>query len=244
MKETFTRLDYSLFFLMLAFNSGMGIYYGLYRKQKTANDFLLGGKQMSVVPTALSIITRYIYTIWKLLSSGNTLYVYSSLSGLILLSLPAEIYRYGITMLLISPLHIPVFAIACYVYIVVFYKLQVTSIYEYFKIRYDDRIRIFASFLYLAHMLLIPPVVIYIPALALSQGMFFTIFHYCILTSIYSIRSSRALHNPNSMRRLHILHRHGWNEGRSLVWYFANYINVRIHFSDINIRDYRQQRIR
>lgn len=58
MKEGFTWLDQLLFALMLIVSSGIGIYHGIYKKQKSANEYLLGGKQMSVAPIALSLITR------------------------------------------------------------------------------------------------------------------------------------------------------------------------------------------
>lgn len=69
-----------------------------------------------------------------------------------------------------APLHVIILAVACYVYLPVFNQLQVTSIYEYFNMRYDNRIRTMASFLYIVHMIFILPIVIYLPALALSQG--------------------------------------------------------------------------
>lgn len=56
------------------------------------------------------------------------------------------------------------------VYLPVFYKLQLTSSYEYLKLRFDTRIRVMASFLYALANLLYIPVVIYVPALAFSQG--------------------------------------------------------------------------
>ncbi|GJQ68439.1 hypothetical protein Trydic_g17025 [Trypoxylus dichotomus] len=135
---------------MLLVSTGIGIYHGLYKKQKNATDYLLGGKQMTVAPITMSLIT-------------------SSLSGLTLLSLPADIYRYGITLLITSPLHIIILIISCYIYVPVFYNLQITSIYEYFKIRYNNKIRMLASFLYVVHMMFLLPIFIYIPSLALSQ---------------------------------------------------------------------------
>lgn len=56
------------------------------------------------------------------------------------------------------------------IYLPVFYKLQLTSSYEYLKLRFDGRIRVMASFIFALAMLLYMPIVIYIPALAFSQG--------------------------------------------------------------------------
>lgn len=67
--------------------------------------------------------------------------------------------------------------ISCYViaelYLPVFYKLQLTSSYEYLALRFDTNIRVLASFIYAVSMLLYMPIVIYIPALAFSQGRFY-----------------------------------------------------------------------
>ncbi|KAI4470151.1 sodium-coupled monocarboxylate transporter [Holotrichia oblita] len=95
---------------------------------------------------------------------------YSSLSGLAVLGVPADIYRYGVTYmfaLLIFPL---VILVGAMIYIPIFYKLQITSTYEYLSLRFDKRIRIFASILFTIQLLLFLPIVIYIPALALAQA--------------------------------------------------------------------------
>lgn len=94
----------------------------------------------------------------------------SQLSALILISLPADTYRYGLTFSLTIPLMIVVSAVAYYVYLPVFYKLEVTSIYEYLNLRFNNTVRIYASLLFTIHMLLYTPIVVYVPALALGQG--------------------------------------------------------------------------
>lgn len=55
---TFSRLDYFLFVFMLVVSALVGVYFGFIKKQNTAHDYLLGGKQMSIIPVSLSIISR------------------------------------------------------------------------------------------------------------------------------------------------------------------------------------------
>ncbi|KAF7285221.1 hypothetical protein GWI33_011544 [Rhynchophorus ferrugineus] len=56
-----------------------------------------------------------------------------------------------------------------YAYLPVFYKLQITSSYEYLNLRFNNTVRLLGSILFLTKMLLYIPIVIYVPALAFSQ---------------------------------------------------------------------------
>lgn len=89
-----------------------------------------------------------------------------------LLAIPADVYNFGINY---SISCISVFLTAvinAYVYLPVFHKLQMTSTYEYLKMRFNAQIRMLASFLFTLYVLLHLPVVIYVPALALEQGIY------------------------------------------------------------------------
>lgn len=91
-------------------------------------------------------------------------------SGITLLAVPAHIYSYGVAYLLSIPTFISAAAITFYAFLPVFYELQITSIYEYLAERFDSKVSTFASALFTISMSNYLPIVIYIPALALSQG--------------------------------------------------------------------------
>lgn len=55
------------------------------------------------------------------------------------------------------------------IYLPVFYKMQLTSVYEYLEARFDKKIRLVSSFLFLIQSFLYLPIVIYVPALAFSH---------------------------------------------------------------------------
>lgn len=55
---TFSPYDYALFGGMLVVSALVGVYFGCYKKQKTANDYLLGGRNMGVFPIATSLAAR------------------------------------------------------------------------------------------------------------------------------------------------------------------------------------------
>lgn len=57
---TFSWFDYGLFVAMLLLSVLIGLYFGCCGHQDSINEYLLGGKEMSVVPIAISLVARYI----------------------------------------------------------------------------------------------------------------------------------------------------------------------------------------
>lgn len=55
---------------------------------------------------------------------------YSHVSGTMLLGVPSEIYSYGTQFLILGILNAFVIIIVVYIYLPVFYDLQLTSVYE------------------------------------------------------------------------------------------------------------------
>lgn len=54
---TFNWYDYSLFGLLLGLSVAIGLYFGCTgNKQSTTNDYLFGGKRMTTIPVALSLV--------------------------------------------------------------------------------------------------------------------------------------------------------------------------------------------
>lgn len=97
-------------------------------------------------------------------------FFFSHTSGTTLLAVPAEIYRFGASYWLIALTMIVIVLLTAHVYLPVFFTLQITSTYEYLEMRFDNKVRNFASFLFTMSRLLFLPIVIYIPALACSSG--------------------------------------------------------------------------
>ncbi|KAK9722153.1 Sodium:solute symporter family [Popillia japonica] len=132
------------------------IYFGFIKKQSTADDYLLGGKKMSVTPIAMSMIS-------------------SIISSITLLGVPTDIYKYGVTYGC-ATITLLLAMVLSYLYCLpVFYALQVTSTYEYLEKRFDSSVRSIVSALFTLSMFLYLPIVIYLPALALSQATSFNV---------------------------------------------------------------------
>lgn len=102
-----------------------------------------------------------------------------------MVGLPADVYKYGITCT-ITLLVIPLVMLAGgFVFLPVFYNLQITSIYEYLSLRFCNKTRIFASILFTIYLVLFLPIVTYVPALALAQGN--KRYNYCSILVLHSI---------------------------------------------------------
>ncbi|XP_026284118.2 sodium-coupled monocarboxylate transporter 1 [Frankliniella occidentalis] len=150
MELTFHPADYTLFVLMMLMSALIGVYYGCYKRQDSVSEYLHGGKTMSVLPVAMSLIS-------------------SNISGITMLAVPAEMYLYGTQFALLGIMVFPAVIVVMYWFLPMFFNLQCNSSFEYLEMRFDRRVRQLGSFLFALGQLLYMPVVIYVPCLALNQ---------------------------------------------------------------------------
>lgn len=165
----FTWTDYTFFGGMLTISTLIGIYFGFFgKKQNTANEYLMGGKQMHAIPISVSQVACQI-------------------SATTLLAVPADVYKFGANYLWLSVSTLFV-SIAVYnIYLPVFYNLQITSIYEYLQLRFDRKMQILGSFLTIVSMLVYCPIAIYIPSLAFTQVTGVNVMLVASVTSIICV---------------------------------------------------------
>ncbi|PNF32535.1 Sodium-coupled monocarboxylate transporter 2 [Cryptotermes secundus] len=149
--QFFGWLDFTLFVLMLVLSTMIGIYFGFWgKKEDTPKEYLHGGKTMSTIPVAVSLVASF-------------------LSGIMLMGAPTEVYLYGTLYWLVCVAVVFVAVAMNYIYLPVFYELQLTSTYEYLQLRFSRSVRVIASVLSTVGLLLYIPIVVYVPALAFSQ---------------------------------------------------------------------------
>ncbi|XP_028155851.1 sodium-coupled monocarboxylate transporter 1-like [Ostrinia nubilalis] len=148
--QTFSWVDYVVFVFMLAISAVVGVYWGFMKKQTTQNDYLLGGRNMKVVPVAMSLVASFV-------------------SGITLLGSPTEVYMYGTQYAFIMGGIFLMSFVMTQVYLPVFHELKITSNYEYLSMRFDNRVRLFGSILFAFTLIGWLPIVIYVPALAFNQ---------------------------------------------------------------------------
>ncbi|KAK7027432.1 hypothetical protein SK128_009314 [Halocaridina rubra] len=144
-------LDYVFFSALLVVSIGIGIYSALRgRGNKTTEDFLVGGRDMSPIPVAISLLGGVI-------------------SAISILGLATEMYYYGTQLSLnLVGCFVGIFLVQ-FIILPVMYPLKIISLNEYLIMRYHSPAlrklavasKIFLSFIYMGMCL-------YAPSLTLS----------------------------------------------------------------------------
>ncbi|XP_059576023.1 sodium/iodide cotransporter isoform X2 [Alligator mississippiensis] len=148
---TFSLWDYGVFGLMLLVSTAIGLFYALAKGgQKTSEDFFMGGRQMPAVPVGLSLSASF-------------------MSAVQVLGVPAEAYRYGLKFLWMCLGQALSTLLTAFVFLPVFYRLGLTSTYEYLELRFSKEVRLCGTVQYIAATVLYTGIVIYAPALILNQ---------------------------------------------------------------------------
>ncbi|XP_073940323.1 sodium-coupled monocarboxylate transporter 1 isoform X2 [Castor canadensis] len=162
----FVVWDYVVFAGMLLISAAIGIYYALARGgQQTSKDFLMGGRSMTAVPVALSLTASF-------------------MSAVTILGTPAEVYRFGAIFIIFSITYFLVVVISAEVFLPVFYRLGITSTYEYLELRFNRFIRLCGTVLFIFQTILYTGIVIYAPALALNQVTGFDLWGAVVATGV------------------------------------------------------------
>uniref|UniRef100_A0A0B7APP5 Sodium-coupled monocarboxylate transporter 1 n=1 Tax=Arion vulgaris TaxID=1028688 RepID=A0A0B7APP5_9EUPU len=164
--KQFSVLDYVIFAAVLVISAGIGFYHAWKdRKQKTSDEFLLAGRNMSPYPVALSLLASF-------------------MSAITLLGVPSEMYSYTTMYFWIGLGYFLVIAGATHIYIPIFYNLGVTSAYEYLERRFSRGVRTCASMTFVLQMILYMSIVLYAPSLALNAVTGFTLWGSVISVGI------------------------------------------------------------
>jgi len=143
--------DYLVFCLNLLVSAFIGLYHGFGGKKKQdTKEFLVGGRNMSPLPVALSILASF-------------------LSAPFLMGIPVEIYLFG-TMYSYAFLGQLICVITSnYLFLPVYHKLELTSAYEYLEKRFNSKVRVIGSLVFCIKMILFMAVIIYAPSVAFAE---------------------------------------------------------------------------
>ncbi|XP_050399603.1 sodium-coupled monocarboxylate transporter 1 [Patella vulgata] len=128
----------------------IGLYQGLRRRKQTTEDYLMGGRDMSFLPVAFSVLASF-------------------LSAISVLGAPVEIYVFGASFWVNALSYFISVPITAHVFIPLFFKLKITSAYEYLELRFNRVIRLLGCFVFTIQMVFYMAVVFYAPALAFSH---------------------------------------------------------------------------
>lgn len=148
---TFSVWDYVVFAATILVAAGIGLFQAIRSRKETSSDeFLLGGRQMTAVPVAMSLTASF-------------------MSGITVIGTPAEAYRFGTAFWLFGFAYAIMSMITAELFVPLFYRLGITSAYEYLEMRFSRPIRIIGTSMYIVQTALYTGLVIYAPALALNQ---------------------------------------------------------------------------
>ncbi|KAM6896103.1 sodium-coupled monocarboxylate transporter 1 [Lycodopsis pacificus] len=148
---SFVVADYAVFALMLLVSASVGVYHAWAdRGQGSSGDFLMGGRKLTALPVSLSLTASF-------------------MSAITVLSNPAEVYRYGANIGYYGLSYMMTMVVTSEIFLPVFYRLAITSTYEYLELRFNRATRLLGTALFIAQTVLYTGIVIYAPALALNQ---------------------------------------------------------------------------
>uniref|UniRef100_A0A8C9PMX1 SC5A5 protein n=1 Tax=Spermophilus dauricus TaxID=99837 RepID=A0A8C9PMX1_SPEDA len=130
-RATFGAWDYGVFALMLLVSTGIGLWVGLARGgQRSAEDFFTGGRSLTALPVGLSLAASF-------------------MSAVQVLGVPAEAYRYGLKFLWMCLGQMLNSLLTALLFMPVFYRLGLTSTYQYLELRFSRVVRLCGTVQYL-----------------------------------------------------------------------------------------------
>ncbi|KTG39050.1 hypothetical protein cypCar_00006233 [Cyprinus carpio] len=128
---TFSVWDYVVFAGLILFAAGIGLFQAIRgRKKASSDEFLLGGRQMTAVPVALSLTASF-------------------MSGITVIGTPAEAYMYGTPFWLFVFSYTIMSTFSAELFVPLFYRLSITSTYEYLEMRFNKLIRVIGTSMYI-----------------------------------------------------------------------------------------------
>ncbi|XP_051809441.1 sodium-coupled monocarboxylate transporter 1-like isoform X3 [Acanthochromis polyacanthus] len=201
---SFAVADYLVFGGMLVLSAAIGAYNGwTSRNQSGSGHFLTGSRKLTALPVSTSLITTF-------------------MTSVTLLTNPVEVYNYGgIFGLLCFSYTVAIF-ISSEIFMPFFYRLGFTSIYEYLELRFNRTIRLLGILLFMVNIIVLNGLIIYAPALALNQGMLYSItavsgihssHQFSLLVSACRCWCGSVGWNYFYSRCLYYLLHIGWDEG-------------------------------
>lgn len=150
-RNSFTVADWVVFAGLLLISACIGIYYALAGgKQRTTKEFLMGNRDLTIVPVAVSILVSF-------------------LSAILILGAPAEMYTKGTQYYLYLFGQMSAVVLATVLFVPLFYPLKLTSMYEYIEMRFKSRAaRLTATVINILSSLIYTGVASFAPATALQ----------------------------------------------------------------------------
>ncbi|XP_062324404.1 solute carrier family 5 member 6a [Osmerus eperlanus] len=146
----FSTVDYVIFAVLLVASTGIGLFHAFSGgRQRTTQEFLLADRSMGCLPVSLSLLATF-------------------QSAVAILGVPSEVYAFGTQYWFLGCSYFLGLLIPAHVFIPVFYRLRLSSAYEYLELRFNKTVRICGTITFIFQMVIYMGVVLYAPALALN----------------------------------------------------------------------------
>ncbi|XP_034983692.1 sodium-coupled monocarboxylate transporter 1-like [Zootoca vivipara] len=150
---------------MLVCSAVIGIFFATRGVHKTQDDYMMAGRKLTCIPVALSLTASF-------------------MSAVTVLGTPAEVYRFGIAFGLFAFAYVIMVLVSAEVFLPVYYRLHIVSTYEYLELRYNKKMRLLGTVMFMTLTILYTGIVIYSPSLALSQVTGFQLWGSVVSTGI------------------------------------------------------------
>ncbi|VDI21872.1 solute carrier family 5 (sodium-dependent multivitamin transporter), member 6 [Mytilus galloprovincialis] len=166
----FVAVDYVVFAISVAISIGIGIFQAMAGgKQKTTSEYLVGNRQMSIIPVTLSLIVSFE-------------------SSIMMLAYPAEVYTYGIMFVMSSLGFLLAVLLGTRIVVPLIHPLKITSVYEYLELRYKSKaVRILGTLLGMLSNVVYMAFVLYGPGLAIEAVTDFPLWASVLCISTASV---------------------------------------------------------
>ncbi|CAF1423382.1 unnamed protein product [Adineta ricciae] len=149
--STLSVFDYVVLIILLLLSALIGIIFGFVKSKKASSEeFFLADGKMHMFPTALSITVSF-------------------LSAITILGTPSEVYMSGTMFWYQAAAWSIASMITAFVFMPKFREMKFTSIYQYLEKRFGQSVRSCTSITFTVYMFIYMALVLYAPALALSQ---------------------------------------------------------------------------
>ncbi|XP_025094623.1 sodium-coupled monocarboxylate transporter 1-like [Pomacea canaliculata] len=146
-------LDYVVIAALMVVSVGIGIFFAVYRGgQKTKVEYLLGNRQMSMIPVCLSMFITF-------------------QSAISLIGAPADVFNTGTMYMFLGCGLGLAYIVGVFTVVLLIYPLHITSVYEYLELRFDSKcVRLLVTSLGMVQTILYMAVALYSPAMALQTA--------------------------------------------------------------------------
>uniref|UniRef100_K1RV70 Sodium-dependent multivitamin transporter n=1 Tax=Magallana gigas TaxID=29159 RepID=K1RV70_MAGGI len=164
----FVVYDYIVFCLTILVSLAIGVYHA-YAGQKTTSDFLVGGRQMKVLPVAVSLMVSFE-------------------SSIMMLGYPAETYVYGMMFWLSTIGFLVSCLLATRMVVPLVHPLKITSVNEYYELRYNSRyVRLLNLTIGCINYILYMGIVLFGPGIALESVTNFPMWTSVLVVAVAAV---------------------------------------------------------